>query len=96
MAAALQAVWHHIAERRHWRPIPRYVAGITTVAVAFAAPVFAALPLETAATLYGLLWLIIGMSGLATWLAYEAERPSMAGVDLDRLAEQISAEHDES
>ena len=96
MAAALQTVWHHVATRKRWRPIPRYVAGITTVAAAFAAPIFAALPVETAATLYGLLWLIIGASGLATWLAYEADPPTPLVLDLESRVNAIIAEHDES
>jgi hypothetical protein len=98
MAGALQAVMHQIAERRRWKRIPRYATGLTIINVAYAPVVFLALPVETAATLYGLLWLIGGASGLATWLAYDADtpKPPLADYDLDRLADMIAGEHRES
>ena len=69
-AALAQATAHQVARRYHWKRIPRYVTGITIIALAFAPVVFFALPLEHAAVLYGLFWLITGLSGLATWICY--------------------------
>lgn len=99
-AALAQAVAHQIAERRQWPRIPRYVAGITIIALAFAPVLFSALPVEYAAVIYSLFWLIIGASGLATWMSYEADRqavvPTPTRDDLEKWADAIAGEHDES
>ena len=99
-AAFAQAFAHQFAQHHHWKRIPRYVTGITIIAVAYAPILFFALPLETAAILYGLFWMITGFSGLATWISYEADpRPveiDMTRDDLEKWAEAIAGEHDES
>lgn len=98
-AGCAQAVAHQVAERRHWKPIPRYATGLTIINLAFAPVLAIALPIDLAALLYALLWLIGGAAGLFTWLSYEADRkvhtPLMSEHDLDRLADQIAGEHRE-
>ena len=97
-AALAQAVAHQVAQRHNWKRIPRYVTGITIIAVAYAPVVFFALALEYAAVIYGLFWLITGASGLATWISYEAEGGSDHPTrnDLEKWADAIAGEHDES
>lgn len=95
-AAIAQAAAHRIAERRQWKRLPRYVTGLTIINVAAAPVLYVALPLDIGALLYAILWLIGGASGLATWLAYEADRrsgPAISDADLDRYAEYIAGEH---
>lgn len=82
------AVLHPIAKRLHWRYVPRYASGIAVGNGVYAFVIFAALPLETAAVLYGLLWLVYGAEGLATWLSHENApdpRPSSTTPEGDRL-----------
>lgn len=96
-AALAQSVAHQIARRNCWKRIPRYVTGITIIAVAYAPVVFFALPLEHAAVIYGLFWMITGASGLATWISYEADaRPNVTRGDLEKWADAIAGEHDDA
>lgn len=99
MAGLAQALAHQVAQHYHWKRIPRYVTGITIINAAFAPCVFYALPLEHAAIIYGLLWLVTGFSGLATWISYEFD-PKPGGAvsrgDLEKWAEAIAAEHDDA
>ncbi len=97
-AGLAQAVAHQIAARYDWPRVPRYVAGITIIAVAFAPVMFSALSVEQAAVLYGLFWLIVGASGLSTWICYEADKRPKAGPplsrdDLEKWADAIAGEH---
>ena len=97
-AGASQAVAHHYAESKRWPAIPRYVCGLSIIFIAVGAVLFASLSLELAAMLYGLMWLIAGASGLATWLSYEADRARphlMSEHDLDRMADEIAGKHRE-
>jgi hypothetical protein len=100
MAGLAQALAHQVAQHYHWRRIPRYVTGITIIAVAFAPVVFYALAIELAAIVYGLFWLITGASGLATWISYEADPKAHAGEfsrdSLEKWADAIAAEHDDA
>lgn len=93
-AALAQAIAHQIAQRHRWRRIPRYVAGVTIIALAFAPVVFSALSLEYAAVIYGLLWLIIGASGLATWISYENDPKTKPGEtpDADAVLQKLDEE----
>lgn len=97
-AALAQAVAHQVAQRHNWKRIPRYVTGITIIAIAYAPVLFFALQLEHAAVLYGLFWLITGASGLATWISYESDAPAaqFSRDDLEKFANAIAGEHDES
>jgi hypothetical protein len=98
-AALAQAVAHQIASRYDWRRIPRYVTGITIIALAFAPVVFSALSVEQASVIYGLFWLITGASGLATWISYEADKkpaPALSRDDLEKWADAIAGEHDDA
>ena len=97
-AGASQAVAHHYAESKRWPAIPRYVCGLSIIFIAVGAVLFASLSLELAAMLYGLMWLIAGASGLATWLSYEADRHKdadhiLSEYDLDHEAERILEKH---
>lgn len=96
LAAALaNAIAHHYATKRNWPYMARYAFGVATIIGAFTAPLFVALPRESAATLLLLLIVIALGSGLSTWLAYDGDkRPAFNRIDLDRLADQISAEHE--
>lgn len=97
-AGLAQAVAHHYAERHDWPRIPRYVTGITIIALALAPVMFSALSVEHAAVLYGLFWLIVGASGLSTWICYEADKklgPPLSRDDLEKWADAIAGEHDE-
>ena len=98
-AGCAQAIAHQVAERRRWGRIPRYATGLTIINIAFAPVLTFALPLEAAAILYALLWLIGGVSGLATWLSYEADKKSLPNGnsldDLDKWADAIAGEHRE-
>jgi predicted membrane channel-forming protein YqfA (hemolysin III family) len=99
-AAFAQAFAHQVAARHRWKRIPRYVTGISIIALAFAPILFSALPPELAAVLYGLFWLITGASGLATWISYEADKPRSAPSpsrdDLEKWANAIAGEHDDA
>ena len=100
-AGLAQAVAHQVAERYQWERIPRYVTGITIIALAFAPVMFSALSVEQAAVLYGLFWLIVGASGLSTWICYEVDKrpkpgPPFSRDDLEKWADAIAGEHDES
>ena len=81
------AAEHSYAARHAWGAIERYGAGALTWLVAFAPPLFAALPIEQAVLLYGMAWLIIGGMGFATWLAYQ--RP-VAMPEEDELEQKIN------
>src|SRR4051812_34446628 len=98
MAALAQAIAHLVAEHHHWQRTPRYVTGITIIAAAFAPVIFSALTLEYAAVIYGLFWLIIGASGLTTWICYEIDAANVVPTrgDLEKWADAIAGEHDES
>ena len=78
---------HSYAARHAWGPIERYGAGALTWLVAFAAPLFAALPIEQAVLLYGMAWLVIGSMALATWLSYQ---PPIAMPEEDELEAKIN------
>ena len=80
---------HGYAARHGWGLLERYGVGAATWLVAFAAPTFAALPVEQALLLYSMAWLIIGGMGLATWIAY---RPplTMLSDDEDELEAKIN------
>jgi predicted membrane channel-forming protein YqfA (hemolysin III family) len=97
-AAFAQAIAHQVARHYRWRRIPRYVTGITIIALAFAPVLFFALPLGHAAVIYGLFWLIVGASGLATWISYEMDGapPAFTRTDLEKWADAIAGEHDET
>lgn len=101
VAGLAQFIAHQIARRYHWRRIPRYVCGITIIALAYAPVVFSALTLEQAAVLYGLFWLITGASGLAAWIAYEMDAQGHGSAnltqhDLEVWANAIAGEHDDA
>jgi hypothetical protein len=87
LAAALGcAVMHPIAKRMRWKFVPRYVSGVAVCNGVYAFVIFAALPLETAAVLYGLLWLIYGLGGLATWISHEdVPDPRSTTAEADQL-----------
>lgn len=93
-AAGAQAVAHQIAQRHRWRRIPRYVTGISIIGAAYAPVIFSALPLDQAAILYGLFWLITGLSGLSTWLSYEADPkpPGGATPEADEMLRNLEEE----
>ncbi len=99
-AGLAQALAHQVAAIHAWKRIPRYVAGITIIALAFAPVLFYALPTEVAAVLYGLFWLITGASGLATWISYEADKTRRTNTpsrdDLEKWANAIAGEHDDA
>jgi hypothetical protein len=80
---------HSYAARRGWGAVERYGAGALTWLIAFAPPLFAALPIETAVLLYGMAWLIIGAMGLATWACYQLP---IAMPEEDELAARIDEE----
>ena len=84
------AAEHSYAARHAWGPLERYGAGALTWLVAFAPPVFAAVPIETAVLLYSMAWLVLGGMGLATWATY---RPPLAmpDEDEDELEVKINA-----
>lgn len=91
VAGGAQAIAHRYAQRQRWHPIARYTCGVTVIGAAFAVPLFVALPVESAAALLFVFALIVGTSGLATWLSYEADpKPSM---DLESRVNAILAEH---
>ena len=81
------AVEHRYAERHQWNAVTRYGAGAATWLIAFAAPLFAALPIEQAVLLYGMAWLIIGGMGFATWACYQ---PPIAMPEEDELEAKIN------
>lgn len=81
------AAEHSYAARHNWGPVERYGAGALTWLVAFAAPLFAALPIEHAVLVYGMAWLVIGGMALATWLCYQ---PPVALPDEDELEAKIN------
>lgn len=90
-------VAHPYAKRHGWRYVPRYVTGVTLGHLAFAFVIFSALPVEQASVLYGLLWLITGVEGLATWLAHDNDpdpKPARATLtpEADRLLRDIDEE----
>src|SRR4051812_36550941 len=84
------AAEHGYAERHAWEAIERYGAGALTWLVAFAAPLFAALPIEEAVLLYGMAWLIIGGMAVATWTCYR--KPITMPDEDDALAAKIDKE----
>jgi hypothetical protein len=89
-------VAHGIAKRLHWPYIPRYVTGVALGNAAFAFVVFSALTVEQAAILYGLLWLIYGIEGLATWLSHENDPdPRLPLVSLTPEADRMLQNMDE-
>lgn len=81
------AAEHDYAERHGWGAVERYGAGAATWLIAFAAPLFAALPIEQAVLLYGMAWLIIGGMGFATWAVYQKPRTMP---DEDELEKKIN------
>ena len=88
-AAGLACVAEHgYADRHAWGMLERYGMGAATWLIAFAPPLFAALPIETAVLLYSMAWLIIGGMGLATWASY---RPPLTLPPEDELEAKINA-----
>lgn len=81
------AAEHGYAERHRWGFLERHGAGAATWLIAFAPPLFAALPIEMAVLLYGMAWLIIGGMGFATWASYQ-KPPALPDED-DELAAKI-------
>jgi hypothetical protein len=97
-AGFAQAVAHQYAQRHRWRLVQRYVAGLTIINIAAAFPLFAALTIEQAVTLYGLLWLIGGVSGLATWICHESDpkdSPQGATPEADEMIRKLNEELDQ-
>ena len=94
-AALAMVVAHHIARKRQWSFVTRYTYGVSVIGLAFAAPLFAALPAESAALLLLILAVIAGASGMATWLSYDTDAPSLEMSMEDRV-KTILAEHDET
>ena len=89
-------VAHPIAKRHRWKYLERYATGVTIGHVAYAFVIFTAgLPIEVAAVLYGLLWLVYGGEGLATWHAHDSDpdpRPRSLTPDADKLLRDIDEE----
>lgn len=83
------AAEHGYADRHAWGPLERYGAGALTWLVAFAPPVFAAVPIETAVLLYSMAWLILGGMGLATWATYR-QPLAMPDEDEDDLRTKVN------
>jgi hypothetical protein len=89
--AAGLACWiaHPIAKHLNLSYVPRYGTGIIIGLVAFAFPLFAALPIEMAVLLYGMACLIfIGGEGIGTWAAHQNApdpRPSSVTAEGDQL-----------
>jgi hypothetical protein len=99
-AALACAAAHRHANKRKWGFVERYAFGVTAIGIAFAAPLFTALPAETAGTLLLLLGIIVGATGLATWMSYDSDKPAkqISADDLERYAaaaNHIVAEHDD-
>jgi hypothetical protein len=93
--AAGLACWaaHPLAKYLKWGYVPRYALGVGIGHLAYAFVIFSALPLTTAAILYGLLWLIYGAQGLATWIAHQHDpdpKPPRASLtpEADRMLRQ--------
>ncbi len=88
--AAGFACWiaHPLAKHLKWGYVKRYGTGVTIGLVAFGFPLFAALPIEMAVLLYGMVWLIFaGGEGIGTWAAHENDpdpRPSSTTPEADR------------
>lgn len=93
---AFLACWaaHFVAARQQWRFIHRAVFGVGVIAAAFAVPLFAALSLEAAATLFLILILICVSAGVATWLNYQVDeaKPQSATPDTDRILARLDDE----
>lgn len=88
VAAGFACAFEHSYAARHaWGPIERYGVGALTWLIAYAAPLFVALPIEQAVLLYGMAWLIIGGMGFATWLSYQ---PPIALPEEDELEAKIN------
>jgi len=89
--AAGFACWiaHPIARKLKWSYVPRYGLGVCIGLVAFGFPLFAALPIEMAVLLYGMVWLIFaGGEGIGTWAAHQNDpdpRPSSTTSEGDQL-----------
>ena len=81
------AAEHGYAARHAWGFLERYGAGAATWLIAFAPPLFAAVPIEQAVLLYGMAWLIIGGMGFATWITY---RPPLTMPEEDELEQKIN------
>lgn len=72
IAAGLScAIAHRHAKAHRWGFVPRYVTGTLIGLIALVFPLFAAMALPDALVLYGVVWLIFGVMGLATWLAHD-------------------------
>lgn len=86
---------HRHAKKHRWGYVPRYVAGVAFALVAFAFVVFSLpVPIETGAILMGLLALIFGGEGVATWFAHQNE-PDPPAHSLTPEADKLLREIDE-
>jgi hypothetical protein len=86
--ACAVAHWH--AKTHRWGYVPRYVTGTLIGLIALAFPLFAAMALPDALALYGVIWLIFGVMGIATWLAHDNDpAPKGARVTLTHEADDL-------
>ena len=93
--AALGQVAAHYAmkDRTYHTPIPRYAVGVA-IALAAYSIAYAIDPRQDA--IIGP-WFVFGCCGVATFLAYEADRPAVTEADIEHFISHIEAEHtDES
>lgn len=93
IAAVLQCVAHWLMRARTYHtPIPRYGTGVAICLVGFTLA-YALDPRQHPVTA---IWYMFGCSGVATWLAYEADKKMPDESDLLKYAPLIAAEHDEN
>lgn len=93
IAAALQWLAHVLMRNRTYHtPIARYGVGVAICLVAYT---LAYVVDQRQEPITGI-WYVFGCSGVATWLAYEADKKMPTDSDLLKYAPLIAAEHDET
>jgi hypothetical protein len=92
-AGACQWLAHVLMRNRTYlTPIPRYGVGVAVALFWFSL----AYLLDTRQHPITGIWYMFGASGVATWMAYEADKKVPTEADVERFVGHIAAEHDES
>lgn len=92
VAGACQWLAHLLMDKRTYTtPVPRYGVGVA-IALTWFSVAYVFEPSQDPITA---IWYIFGASGVATWLAYEADKKMPTEADVERLAGYIAAEHNE-